>query len=191
MAFSKFIIVYEAINHELWRLYGLKSIAKEELRYQRFHKTFQFFNYENMILAKLWADEYLTISPYKTHLVEGTMDVLSYLKDKYELHLITNGFKEVQYIKLEQCQLKPFFNHILISEEQGFNKPDIRIFKLAERLVNARVEECVMIGDNFEVDVEGALNANWKAIHLSEIIKEQSHVNYRQIQKLIQLKELL
>jgi putative hydrolase of the HAD superfamily len=188
--FDNFIKIYEAINHELWHLYSLNQTTKEELRYQRFYKSFLHFNYNNLSLSHQWANDYLKISPYKTHLIDGAIDVLLYLKDKYELHIITNGFKEVQHIKLDYSNLKSYFNHIIISEEHGFNKPDIKIFDLAQQLADAQTHECVMIGDNFDTDIIGALNAKWKAIYLANIKKENEDINYSQISRLIQLKEL-
>lgn len=187
--FTGFIEIYEAINHELWHLYSLKQTTKEELRYQRFHKTFLHFGYDNLLLSHQWADDYLKISPYKTHLIDGAMDLLLHLKDKYKLHIITNGFKEVQHIKLDHSMLKPFFEHIIISEEYGFNKPDIKIFDLAQSLTSSQNHDCVMIGDNYEADIIGALNAQWKAIYLSDIQKENDDKNYFQINKLRQLKD--
>lgn len=188
--FDNFIEVYEAINHELWYLYSLKQTSKEELRYQRFYKAFLHFNYDNLQLAHHWADDYLKISPYKTHLIDGAMDVLLYLQEKYQLHIITNGFKEVQQIKLDYSNLKPFFEHIIISEEHGFNKPDIKIFDLAQQLTNAQTHECVMIGDNYDADILGALNAQWKAIYLTQTETSNQDSNYVQINRLIDLKEL-
>lgn len=188
--FEHFIEIYEAINHELWHLYSLKQTTKEELRYQRFYKAFSHFNYDNLHLAHQWADDYLKISPYKTHLIDGSMDVLLYLQEKYQLHIITNGFKEVQHIKLDYSNLKSFFEHVIISEEHGFNKPDIKIFDLAQQLANAQNHECVMIGDNYDTDILGALNAKWKAIYLSDQQKKNKDKNYTQINRLIQLKDL-
>lgn len=189
--FDNFIEVYEAINHELWHLYSLKLTTKEELRYQRFHKAFLHFNYNNLQLAHHWADDYLKISPYKTHLIDGAMDVLLYLQEKYQLHIITNGFKEVQHIKLDYSNLKPFFEHIIISEEHGFNKPDIKIFDLAQQLTNSQSHECIMIGDNYDTDILGALNANWKAVYLSNSQMVNANDNYFHINKLIRLKDML
>lgn len=187
--FDEFIEVYEAINHELWHLYGLKQTTKEELRYQRFYKAFLHFKYDNISLAHTWADDYLTISPYKTHLIDGAMDVLMHLQERYQLHIITNGFKEVQHIKLDYSNLKPFFKHIIISEDHGFNKPDIKIFNLAQSLTKSQNHECVMIGDNYDADILGALNANWKAIYLSENTKDNRDENFIQIKRLIELKD--
>lgn len=189
--FDQFVEVYEAINHELWHLYSLHKTTKEELRYQRFYKAFLHFSYDNLPLAHHWADDYLKISPYKTHLIDGAMDVLLYLQEKYQLHIITNGFKEVQHIKLDYSNLKPFFEHIIISEEHGFIKPDIKIFDLAQQLTNAQYHECIMIGDNYDADIMGALNAKWKAVFLSETPVENVDKNFNHIKRLIELKEML
>lgn len=190
--FEGFITVYEGINHELWRLYALQQVSKEELRYQRFHKTFLHFKYDDVEVARRWADEYLSISPYKTHLIEGSLEVLNYLKAKdYVLHIITNGFKEVQHIKLSESKLKDFFHHIIISEDHGVNKPDIRIFELAQSLSGAEKPECIMIGDNYETDILGALNADWKAVYFSGTPQQNAGPGFYQISALKQLLELL
>lgn len=187
VSFEEFITVYENINHQLWEQYSHQKIAKSELRYQRFYQTFQFFKYQNLALSHQWANDYLKISPYKTHLVEGAMDLLHYLKPNYQLHIITNGFKEVQDIKLKQCLLEPFFQTIIISEEHGVSKPDKQIFELAQELTQSTANECVMIGDNLEADIFGALNAQWKAIHLAEHAASQLN-DYKHITKLQELK---
>lgn len=188
--FAMFIESYEAINHDLWHKYSLQLTTKAELRYQRFYKAFLGFGHDDLELAHHWAEEYLKLSPYKTHLIDGTVDVLDYLKNKYTLHLITNGFKEVQHIKLECCNLKPYFRHIIISEEHGVNKPDLKIFRLAESLSGSNNQECVMIGDNYDTDILGALNANWKAIHLTKETSVDPKENSLEIIKLEQLKSL-
>lgn len=178
--FDAFHFEYKKINAELWRLYGLHEVTKEELRYQRFFQTFKHFKFNNLSFAMKWADNYVFISPRKTNLINGAIDVLEYLKPNYDLHIITNGFKEAQEIKFECCNLKPYFFEILISEELGVHKPNKRIFEIAQNRVNASHEECVMIGDSFESDVEGALNANWQAIYFNnyrQLDESKKHIN--------------
>lgn len=188
--FSRFIESYESINHDLWHKYSLQLTTKAELRYQRFYRAFIEFGLDDLELSHHWAEEYLKISPYKTHLIDGTMDVLDYLKSKYTLHLITNGFREVQHIKLECCNLKPYFKQIIISEEHGVNKPDIKIFQLAENLSGTTNRECVMIGDNYDADILGAINASWKAVYFSQSPASKPAADFLQIQKLKELKQL-
>lgn len=188
--FVKFIDVYEAINHDLWHKYSLQLTTKSELRYQRFYRAFLEFGLDDLELAHVWANDYLKLSPYKTHLIEGAREVLDYLKPKYALHIITNGFKEVQDIKLESCSLTGYFDQVIISEEYGFNKPDRQIFQLAENLAGTKSEHCVMIGDNFDTDIAGAINANWQAIHLTDQTQSRLPDNSMQIKKLEELLEL-
>ncbi len=190
-SYIDFLNTYETINHELWHLYSLNKTTKEELRYLRFYKTFLHFGYDNLELANHWADEYLKISPYKTHLMEGAIEILEYLKPKYKLHLITNGFREVQEIKLVTCDLKKYFDHIIISEDYGFNKPDIRIFELAQNLANTSKENCMMIGDNYEADIKGASNAGWKSVFYSTDRTHQNSECDIKIDKLSQLMSFL
>lgn len=188
--FADFIETYEAINHDLWHKYSLQLTTKTELRYQRFNKAFLQYGLNDLKLAHAWANEYLKLSPYKTHLIEGAREVLNYLQPKYSLHIITNGFKEVQDIKLNSCGLTPYFDQVIISEEHGFNKPDKQIFQLAENLTGARSEDCVMIGDNFDTDIAGAVNASWQAIHLSANTKDDTYQNTIRIKKLEELMTL-
>lgn len=187
--FHTFHVTYKAINADLWKLYGQHLVTKEELRYQRFYKTFLQFKIDDIELAYQWADKYVYISPRKTNLIEGTIDILEYLKPKYTLHLITNGFKEAQDLKIENCNLDPYFVNILISEELGVHKPHIGIFEIAQKLSNTVPQECVMIGDSFESDIEGALNAGWKAIYFNnfkELTDTQKSVKF--INELSELK---
>ena len=164
--FGSFLPVYESINARYWAQYSAGTVAKNELRYRRFHDAFLNFGFDDLALSKTWADEYLRLSPYKTHLMPGALEALQYLHGKYDLHLITNGFAEVQNIKIDQSRLRPYFQTILISEEHGVSKPAAAIFRLAEQLSGASTDECLMIGDNLSMDIEGAQGAGRKAVHL-------------------------
>ena len=189
--FDEFIEVYEKINHELWHLYSLQLTTKEELRYQRFYKAFKYFDFDNVDIAKHWANDYLSLSPYKTHLIAGTVEVLDYLKDKYTMHIITNGFKEVQHIKLNSCNLTHYFDQVIISEDHGFNKPDIKLFKIAQSLCKANPDECMIIGDNYDTDIMGGLNAHWKAVHFSKELMNNTNDNFYRIESLNELMKML
>lgn len=186
--FETFYSTYKKINLDLWVQYYKKQIDKTYLRNHRFNLAFKEFGYDNYDENLLITEQYLKRSPKGTHLKEGCLDVLNYLKDNYILHIITNGFKEVQHIKIDGCKLRDYFSQIVISEEHSLTKPDEQIFRLAESFAGASAEECVMIGDNFESDIEGALNAGWEAIYFSEEIKNgyKGHA----IRKLEELKEM-
>jgi putative hydrolase of the HAD superfamily len=111
------------------------------------------------------SDGYVEISPRQTALFPGAMQTLEILQSEgYPMHIITNGFKEVQYIKLENSGLAPFFDVVICSEELGKNKPSPDIFHYALNKAGATSKSSVMIGDDPEVDVYGALNAGMKGI---------------------------
>jgi putative hydrolase of the HAD superfamily len=145
-------------------MYNNKKITKDELRKRRFHETFLEFGYDNFDLSYFVSESYIKLSPYGTVLKKGARELLETLSVNYKLHVITNGFKEVQHIKLKQCDLQKYFDNIIISEDIGHNKPNLEIFKEAERQGNTTKEACLMIGDNFEADIIGAKNAGWQAI---------------------------
>jgi putative hydrolase of the HAD superfamily len=86
--------------------------------------------------------------------------MLDYLKSKgYALHIITNGFAEVQYIKLANSGLKGFFGEVIVSEEVGYKKPHIEVFSAALSSAGANKIESIVIGDDLEADIGGARNA--------------------------------
>jgi putative hydrolase of the HAD superfamily len=183
--FETFHQQYYIINDVYWTRYGKGEITKDELRYGRFNQSFQYFGYENHELAKIINTEYISEAPYKTKLLEGCIEILEYLKTKYTLHIITNGFPEVQHIKLKNCGLLPYFQYLFISEEIGFNKPDARIFEHALKTINSQKEECLMVGDNWEADIIGAMNAGMDYVHLSDLSEGKS------ISKLEEIKAFL
>jgi putative hydrolase of the HAD superfamily len=107
------------------------------------------------------------LCPTKTHLFPGAHEVLQYLGSKYNLHLISNGFKESTEIKIAGSNISSYFQQIIISEVVGINKPDKAIFKHALNLAGADKKESLMIGDSIEADVRGALNFGMDAIYFN------------------------
>ncbi|MFL5753946.1 MAG: YjjG family noncanonical pyrimidine nucleotidase [Bacteroidia bacterium] len=156
---------YYLVNDDLWKRYRMSGISKEELRSSRFSGTMSYFGYGNAELGKVLEEEYIARSPYQKNLLPHTLEALNYLKDNYQLHIITNGFKEVQYIKLENCGLRSYFSKVIISEEVGYNKPDPGIFKAALQQAEALASESAMIGDDLQVDVVGAVKAGMYGIY--------------------------
>ena len=156
-SFRRFHTSYRKVNAELWQLYGKGKLDKSVLRVKRFSDTFKKFNFDNKELAGKMAQRYVEVSPYQTNLFPHSIETLAALKNEgYKLHIITNGFKEVQHIKLEKSQLIQYFDVILCSEEVGKNKPHKSVFIEALRRAKATSEESIMIGDNYIADIIGA-----------------------------------
>jgi putative hydrolase of the HAD superfamily len=163
--FNHFHHSYLRVNAELWQKYGKKKISKEELRDSRFKNTLKNHDIHDDDLAQKISQAYIDLSPKKTQLFPGTIETLTDLGEKgYKMHIITNGFVEVQYIKLRESKLEHYFDVIVCSEHVGFNKPDKRIFNHALTLANAKAQESLMIGDDLKVDILGANQVGLEAI---------------------------
>jgi putative hydrolase of the HAD superfamily len=187
-SFSVFYNTYIEVNERLWDLYRNKKICKASLRTVRFNETFEYFNLFNPNLAQKFGDEYIRRGPYKSYLFPYCHEALSYLKSRYQLHIITNGFEQVQAVKMESSNLYQYFDQIITSEKAGVTKPHPQIFEYALAVTGAKASESIMIGDNFEVDCLGAEKLGIKAVHFNpEKIVQNKKVSY----KIAHLKELL
>ena len=164
-SFRSFHTTYKKINAELWFEYGKGNLSKADLRIMRFRDTLKKFDVHNDALAEQLGQGYIEISPYQTNLLPKTIETLTSLKaDGFEMHIITNGFKEVQHIKLEKSGLTNFFDVILCSEEVGKNKPAKVVFDHALQCADANPGESIMIGDDYLVDIVGAEKAGMQGI---------------------------
>lgn len=192
-SFEEFIKIYHAINHQYWDNYKHNKVTREALRNGRFIDTLKHFGYHNPTLAEAISEDYIRRSPYKKQLFEGALRVLDYLSHKgYILHIITNGFNEVQFIKLTESGLLPYFKTITTSEHVGHNKPNEKIFLHALSQAGAKKTESLMIGDNYEADIEGALLSGLEAIWFNPAKEEvKSALKFKTIAHLLELEELL
>jgi putative hydrolase of the HAD superfamily len=159
-----FIETYTQNNHRLWREYHLGNITKETLREARFKQTFLDLGVHPDVIPYGFEDEYVQLCPTKTNLFPNAHETLAYLQSKYTLHLISNGFKESQDIKINGTGIGKYFTHVIISEIAGANKPDKAIFDYAINIAGTTKQESLMIGDSLEADVLGALNFGMDAI---------------------------
>ncbi|MGB1308835.1 MAG: YjjG family noncanonical pyrimidine nucleotidase [Oceanihabitans sp.] len=161
----EFLKHYEPINLNYWKLYREEKIDKESLRYKRLSDTFEAIKYSpnDGLINKLSID-YITHLIQFNHLFEGTVTLLNYLDLNYNLHIITNGFEEAQLGKLKNANIINYFKTITTSEMVGVKKPNPKIFNYALTQANAIPEKSIMIGDNYEADVLGALDFGMDAI---------------------------
>lgn len=154
--FEVYYNVYEPNNQFLWGLYSQGRIAKDELIVERFLAPLREFGFEDVDYAKKLNADFLERTTRKTKLIEGALDLLDYLRHKYKMHILSNGFTEVQIKKIENSGLMPYFNKIILSEEAKCNKPHPDIFTYALKNTNSRRDQTVMIGDNWDTDIVGA-----------------------------------
>lgn len=151
-----FFDAYTIHNTRLWGLYRESLISKNELKDTRFLITLKEFGIDDKKLASTLSDEYTYRSPRKGILFPGTIETLEQLKNRFQLHIITNGFEEIQHVKLEFAGLNKYFECLITSEQAGSKKPDAGIFHYALEKAGARTEESLMIGDDLDVDIIGA-----------------------------------
>jgi putative hydrolase of the HAD superfamily len=169
--FDLFFEAYTKHNHALWESYRNRAIVKKDLTRLRFHDTFT-----ELGLLGVDAEEmnafYLSEMPKQKELNEGVVEVLGYLKKRrYHLSIITNGFKEVQLKKIETSGLKHYFDKIFISEEVKSPKPEQGIFEYSIKSSNAKKINSIMVGDDWDVDVMGAVNYGIDAVHFNQNVQ--------------------
>jgi putative hydrolase of the HAD superfamily len=188
---EEFIHRYKIINNELWADYSLNKIDKETLRSERFKKAFRIFGIEDDHFCEVFANDYVMCGPLKNNLVPHAIEILDYLYGKYELHIITNGFCEVQEVKIEKSGLGKYFQHIITSEEAGYKKPDPNIFQYSMQKAGANLGNSLMIGDSLEADILGAIGSGMAQVFFNpERIKHDVEVTH-EISCLKELKEIL
>lgn len=164
VSFSDFFNVYTKHNHQLWEAYRNKQIRKKELTNLRFQLTFDELGIVG-VDANHMNDLYLAEMPKQNKLFDGAIELLDYLKAKsYKLSIITNGFKEVQHKKMLNSGLQLYFDKVFISEEVKSPKPDPIIFEYAIKSTNAKKASSLMVGDDYDVDIKGALDFGIDAV---------------------------
>lgn len=186
-----FIESYERVNDLKWAQYRKGEIDKQTLRNTRFRDALRHFEVDHPELAHEMEIAYIDRSPHKTNLFPGAIETLGYLQEKYALHIITNGFSEVQDVKLNKSGLKPFFETVITSEQVGVNKPDPKIFLHALQSTGAKRNQSVMVGDNLEADVRGARRVGMHAVFFNPESANHDDKVSAEIFQLEQLTKLL
>ncbi len=168
LALSDFLKVYVPNNIAFWKLYREDKITSEELRYQRLKTTFDQLGYHisNEDIHVL-SNQYIRYLSTYNHLFPNTIEILDYLKTNYSLHIITNGFKEVQQSKLIASKIFSYFDQVINSETAGVKKPNPIIFNKALELAKTTPEQSIMIGDSIEADIIGAKAVGFHVLHFN------------------------
>lgn len=155
-------------NIALWSLYNKGEIDREYLIVERFRRPLSLGKgLENVTedFCLEVSDRFLDFCSVKGGTVKGARELLEYLKGLgSRLHICSNGFHEVQYKKLRACGLFDFFDNVILSEDAGANKPSRRFFDYAFLQTGASEESTLMIGDNYNTDIEGAMDAGMDTI---------------------------
>ena len=186
-----FINTFTKHNDYLWEKNRLGELKKDILRFKRFDMTLRDYGVNEPLVSKKMGDEYIRITPLKTALVPNAREILEYLKPRYKLHIITNGFDEVQFPKLEKCHIANYFDKVVTSETSGYHKPCPEAFGYALSSANARKEESIMVGDDLDIDIAGS-----KKFGMDQIFFNRHSISHKikathEVNNLLDIKKIL
>jgi putative hydrolase of the HAD superfamily len=185
---SDFIERYRVHNDFCWAQYRAGEIDQATLRWKRFFLALDDFSLGNRKVALDMSSDYLDAMADQRSLVEGAMELLEYLEDRYSLHIITNGFEDVQHRKIYNSGIQNFFGEVITSEQAGALKPNPKIFEVALQKADAKAEQSIYVGDSLKVDIASE-KVGMPFIWFNPD-KMDSDAPVRQVEHLSQLKEM-
>lgn len=167
-SFDAYMALYETRNAELWTLYNAGSITKDELNAERYLHPLRVMGVEGAErISQEFFHRAMKVLPTKGILIPHALEVLRYLRPRYRLFILSNGFAELQTRKMQSAGIYDFFEGIVLSEDIGVNKPDRRLFDHALRVAGVASAEALMVGDDFDVDIAGAREAGWDQMYIA------------------------
>ena len=158
-SFEDFYAVYMPHNLMLWAKYRNHAIDRRTLILERFLHVLRPMGIADEAFVLKLNKDFLQRTATKTKLIEGAVDLLEYLSPRYRLFILSNGFREIQSLKMQNSGLSPYFERIILSEDVSIQKPHKAIFDYALKNTNSRRTESLVIGDCWEADIAGAQNA--------------------------------
>ena len=189
--FPFFYETFVRVNNHLWDLHDRNIIGTEEIRTQRFHKVFGEAGLDNYPLSIKFSVDFLKDLPYKKNLLPNALETLDYLKPKYPLVIITNGFEELQSTKMISSGIHHHFKSVVTSQRAGSKKPAKEIFEFALKESGHRADGAVMVGDNLQTDIAGARGAGIDTIYFNPAGQRHSEKVTHEIKNLEELKGIL
>jgi putative hydrolase of the HAD superfamily len=185
---SDFYAQFTIANRYYWTLLENKVISAEEVRRKRFQAAFAGLGITIDEPFGLNINEaFLELLPQKSQLIDGALPILEYLQPNYQLHIISNGWYEVQIKKMQSAAIEHFFEAIITNETANARKPDSAIFEHALRTAKASIHNSLMIGDSYEADIKGAMNVQLDTVFYNP---EQQHIPEKPTFEIIHLTEL-
>lgn len=169
-AFDDFFEHYKHHNHILWERYHKGFISSDDLKWKRMWRALLEYKIADEGLSRKMGAHFLEVLPTKKILFPYTIEILDYLSDKgYDMHIITNGFEKTQWSKLHNSGLKKYFSHVITSEASNSLKPKKEIFDYAISKAGATMDESLMLGDNLDADIKGAIDAGMDSVFVNHI----------------------
>lgn len=191
IGFELFNEHFHRINFDLWARYDRGEIDKSVIRDERFTLVLAEFKVRDEKLSAALSHEYLHGCPKKSNLIPYAKEILAYLSKQYALTVVTNGFEEIQAVKLLSGDITHYFDHVITSQKAGYKKPAREIFDYALAVNNLQCHEAIMIGDNLITDIGGARNASIDTVFYNpEAVPHSEQVNH-EIRCLSELQNIL
>jgi putative hydrolase of the HAD superfamily len=190
-SFEEFESHYNRHNDRMWALFRENKIKKEDFRVQRFFLSLNEIDIDSQELAEKISKEFMDESPRGKLLMPNAIEILDYLQPRYHLHILSNGFRDIQNVKMSGSGLISYFKRIITSESCGYLKPDKRIFHYALSCTNCRKEDALMIGDEIDADIIGAQNFGIDQVFYNPESINHSFSPTFEINNLQQLKKFL
>ena len=192
-SFEAFFSIYWPNNEMLWAKYRNHEIDRRTLITERLLYMLRPMGIDSEEHALKINKDYLFRTTNKTKLVDGAIDLLEYLYPKYRLFILSNGFREIQSLKMQNSGLASYFERIILSEDISIQKPHKEIFDYALKNTNSRRMESLMIGDSPEADIIGAQNARidqlW--LNIKGLTPNNDLIPTFKVHSLAEIKEIL
>lgn len=174
---KKFVNAFYEVNDVLWGKYNNGLIEREYIKRSRFREIFRITNLNHADPDEV-SQYYMHHCSAKPYLMPDSLVALSYLQERYNLHIITNGFLDSQQMKLKSSGLLKYFKEMITSECSNARKPSQEIFHYSLNKAGAHKTNSVMIGDNPRTDIEGAINAGLKSVLYDPSGRKKSLADY-------------
>ncbi len=188
-SFAHFYTLYETRNLELWDEYGAGKITKQELNRLRFSYPLEAVGHADNELSQRFADVFFSLIPCKEKLMPHAREVLEYLAPRYNLYILSNGFKELQCRKMKSAGIDVFFKKVVLSDDIGILKPQPEIFHFALSATQSELSGSLMIGDSWKNDISGAATVGMHQVYYN--IEERTEFPFRPTYMIRDLRELL
>lgn len=190
-SFEHFYNIYLVRNNHLWADYALGKVTKEELNHERFLYPLQTVGIDDEELAKRYSEQFFKTIPYKKRLIPHALELLDYLRDKkkYHLHILSNGFREMQFTKMESSGIRGYFDKIVLSDDIGISKPAKQFFDFALSVTRGEYDNSLMIGDNWVNDIEGARNAGIDQLFFNRL--DEHYTSFHPTYEVSDLREII
>ena len=188
-SFEHYYSLYQRRNLELWAEYADGKVTKEELNRQRYLYPLEAVGAGDSALAEAYEKDALATIPTKSKLMPHAREVLEYLSAKYNLYILSNGFKELQFHKMSLTDIDKYFRKVVLSDDIGILKPWPEIFHFALSATQSELNDSLMIGDSWENDIAGAAGVGMHQVFYN--LSGRTDLPFTPTYQITDLKELL